>query len=485
MKRTFVGVCDEEIPLSNSTTWQLNKLGGYPDWMYSDCNYPPCNVCGDPLYHVAQMYCPLEASSYHRTLYIFTCVTKSCINKKESWRVFRSQLLLSHIASSKQVTKKSPKVVAMVMDEWCEDADDWGSEPEEEIHNEHVKSSASNDAQDKGGTKPSIRCHPSGDAVAMAMDEWCEDADDWGSKSKKESHNEQIIPSASNGAHDRGGAKPSLECHPSGDAVPMVTRLLQDSTSNDEILTRATAKLAGQDLDEDTVKEQSEDVDPSDAMTRLSISTPSTQQTSKDSNSVLSRSRHHAFTGYFVNVFDEPSPCTSVTELTNHERELIADYQQREGVDLLEWQEEHLQMMSKVSSCEESYEKTSAKHGDKVFQRFAKRLQLCPEQCIRYSWNGTPLYLTSPSEGTLIPSCPHCGSQRVFEVQLMPQLINALHDADQPGIQIEFGVVIIYTCKANCWDDPCQPGQLNLREEYVEFQVDPDSTLIAKSKFEY
>ena len=32
----------------------------------------------------------------------------------------------------------------------------------------------------------------------------------------------------------------------------------------------------------------------------------------------------------------------------------------------------------------ESYEKTAARHGDRTFSKFQKRISLCPEQILRY-----------------------------------------------------------------------------------------------------
>nr|GAT61031.1 predicted protein [Mycena chlorophos] len=92
----------------------------------------------------------------------------------------------------------------------------------------------------------------------------------------------------------------------------------------------------------------------------------------------------------------------------------------------------------------EAYENTL--HIDQVFDRFTKRVGLNSAQCLRYELEGTPLPYASdnvfetlfplpasPSASerrvygpTLLAPCPICGAERVFECQLMPNLINLL-----------------------------------------------------------
>ncbi|KAF7302711.1 hypothetical protein HMN09_00906000 [Mycena chlorophos] len=92
----------------------------------------------------------------------------------------------------------------------------------------------------------------------------------------------------------------------------------------------------------------------------------------------------------------------------------------------------------------EAYENTL--HIDQVFDRFTKRVGLNSAQCLRYELEGTPLPYASdnvfetlfpppasPSASerrvyspTTLAACPICGAERVFECQLMPNLINLL-----------------------------------------------------------
>ncbi|KAI1796554.1 programmed cell death protein 2 [Ganoderma leucocontextum] len=94
---------------------------------------------------------------------------------------------------------------------------------------------------------------------------------------------------------------------------------------------------------------------------------------------------------------------------------------------------------------------------DHAFERFSKRVSYEGEQCLRYELKGTPLpyardeifnklfpmplapplpvtkssFMVTPARKRTyapksLPVCPHCRSPRVFECQLMPNLINVL-----------------------------------------------------------
>lgn len=100
---------------------------------------------------------------------------------------------------------------------------------------------------------------------------------------------------------------------------------------------------------------------------------------------------------------------------------------------------------------------------DQIFERFAKRVSAEGEQCIRYELGGIPLPFSSdkvfdrlfpapkatvvvvgkdtlaqatPARRTFttdsIPRCAICGADRVFECQLMPNLINVTRAAAAP-----------------------------------------------------
>ncbi|XP_077568777.1 programmed cell death protein 2 [Stigmatopora nigra] len=86
----------------------------------------------------------------------------------------------------------------------------------------------------------------------------------------------------------------------------------------------------------------------------------------------------------------------------------------------------------------------------KVFQRFKKKIASEPQQVLRYSRGGSPLWVSSqhiPSDAD-IPQCP-CGAKRIFEFQVMPQLLNSLH-VDSTDASIDWGTLCIYSCSSSC-----------------------------------
>ncbi|XP_074014068.1 programmed cell death protein 2-like isoform X2 [Numenius arquata] len=173
------------------------------------------------------------------------------------------------------------------------------------------------------------------------------------------------------------------------------------------------------------------------------------------------------FQPFYISVVDEEDYAGHPD--TEHADELLREYQQREGVDL-----EQLMSESFAGECgHEKYEKSEVKSGDHTFHKFMKRISVCPEQILRYSWGGQPLFITSPpadiDKG--VPACAHCGSSRIFEFQLMPALVSLLRsDSD---LSVEFGTAVVYTCERSCWPANHQTPL----EEFVFVQEDPDQRL--------
>ena len=118
----------------------------------------------------------------------------------------------------------------------------------------------------------------------------------------------------------------------------------------------------------------------------------------------------------------------------------------------------------------------------------------------RYSWNGAPLYVTQPTGLNVTPPKCRCGASRVFELQLLPSMINYLVSSSGEeqfprssfitfdfrcpfplssfrkiciaflsGATVEFGTVLIYTCSASCWD-----SNSSYQKETVVIQADSD-----------
>jgi pre-rRNA-processing protein TSR4 len=130
---------------------------------------------------------------------------------------------------------------------------------------------------------------------------------------------------------------------------------------------------------------------------------------------------------------------------------------------------------------------------DRDFMKFSMRLEHNPEQVLRYEFRGSPLlYSTGDAVGarllgnnaaggkitTLpagsIPACEYCGSQRVFELQLVPHAITMLEEG-RPGVGLgkddagmEWGTIIMGVCGRDC--APMELGVIGWREEWAGVQ---------------
>ncbi|KAM3624970.1 uncharacterized protein V6R79_004531 [Siganus canaliculatus] len=121
-----------------------------------------------------------------------------------------------------------------------------------------------------------------------------------------------------------------------------------------------------------------------------------------------------------------------------------------------EEEEQHVDIPSLVDTLAETDLEEMAMHeteDNKVFQRFKKKIAPEPHQVVRYSRGGSPLWVSPqhiPSEQD-IPSCT-CGAKRIFEFQVMPQLLNSLC-VDSTGASIDWGTLAVYTCSDSCSHD--------------------------------
>ncbi|XP_077144424.1 programmed cell death protein 2-like [Ranitomeya variabilis] len=166
------------------------------------------------------------------------------------------------------------------------------------------------------------------------------------------------------------------------------------------------------------------------------------------------------FRSYYIAVAEEED-CAWDTDL-DHARRLLKDYEKRE---------EAVEMADPESGDGEGekYEKCDLPRRDVVFHKFLKKISKCHQQILRYSWNGSPLYISPPEATSQPPSCLRCGAPRVFEFQLMPALVTMLQGSNA-DLALEFGTVFIFTCERSCWENGAQTPV----QEYCIVQEDPD-----------
>ncbi|KAK7445469.1 hypothetical protein VKT23_014887 [Stygiomarasmius scandens] len=163
---------------------------------------------------------------------------------------------------------------------------------------------------------------------------------------------------------------------------------------------------------------------------------------------------------------------------------------------------------------------------DSVFERFSKRVGHEGEQCVRYDLKGIPLPFASDAifealfpapatpplpvtkpdfkvvqtpkrlyapSATAVPDCPVCKGKRVFECQLMPNLINVLRRRDEKedkmseeerrraveqalkgggGKGMEWGTCMVFSCENDCRLEGGKETKEVWREERVVVQWD-------------
>ncbi|KAI7897925.1 programmed cell death protein 2 [Cokeromyces recurvatus] len=145
----------------------------------------------------------------------------------------------------------------------------------------------------------------------------------------------------------------------------------------------------------------------------------------------------------------------------------------------------------------ERYEKQQLPRGvDKQFKKFTERVEYAPSQCVRYEFNGHPLFYSAlqPQQQQLITSpCKYCNGPRVFEFQLMPNILSILPTTEyaakeQPttntknmdpktlldswNIGMEFGTILVFACQKDC--HPSSIDDIAYMEEAAIVQYETD-----------
>ena len=172
--------------------------------------------------------------------------------------------------------------------------------------------------------------------------------------------------------------------------------------------------------------------------TKSSTTNKNTSTTSKQTTvnkTTTEESELVQYKGYYIEVDNEPAKEYKLSK----EKELYKEYEKEES-------------SSSTSGERWGKEKYEDNSPDKVFEKFQKRIGRSPEQILRYSFGGNPLwisqFLPKPED---IPSCPHCHSPRIFEMQLLPTIVTlGLKFNKKTSESIEFGVVSVYSCSNSC-----------------------------------
>lgn len=128
--------------------------------------------------------------------------------------------------------------------------------------------------------------------------------------------------------------------------------------------------------------------------------------------------------------------------------------------------------MQADGSDPEVYEKVN---GDRAFLKFQKRLSRAPEQVMRYLRTDEPIadakqaVIWASAEDQPSPGdydiCAHCGAKRDLELQILPTLLMQLPIDHLDPNSLDWGILSVYTCTANCSGNGDYAEELLWRQE--------------------
>lgn len=112
-------------------------------------------------------------------------------------------------------------------------------------------------------------------------------------------------------------------------------------------------------------------------------------------------------------------------------------------------------------------EKLALGKEDKYFKIFKRRLEICPDQILRYERGGKPLWISNPDAvDNNVPPCENCGAARQFEFQILSTLLVHL-DVDSLDKSIDWGTLIIFTCANNCTEGPAYKQEFIWKQDVI------------------
>ncbi|XP_016979129.1 programmed cell death protein 2-like [Drosophila rhopaloa] len=463
----YLGYEDEEITPKQEQflTSCTNKIGGTPDWPRHEVTVPTCPLCGAVRPLIVQMYAPLDRSQFHRSLYVFGCVSPACSQNSKSWTCVRTQHLDHQFeviseqspkaaATGKQHSKKKGKSSALQAVNWCSGADDWGDSGGGAIELAKTNSVALDEAMDitaddeqnerNGNVRPNALQYAKGD-VQLGEPAKLEQVKIGGDEDDDEDESTSLENDLISGFHQmdmisaqNADDDPNANC--AAAAAPSL-----DVAGASAASASICAEIEGPETDVvlvDTPKKPERDLIALLKHTSLSVS----------------QIKDLTLKSYYIAVDVESK--TQVEEYENyggalsmdHIRDLYQEYKLRD---------EDAAHSPTGGACgsgdsgedHESYEKALPAHGDIVFHNFITTIQQNPGQVLRYSRDALPLLVAPLTEP--LPKCPNCKGETICEVQLLPTLIPKLrfqlNDCNAP---IEYGNVLVFTCLKSCWDTP-------------------------------
>ncbi|TMW62814.1 hypothetical protein Poli38472_005432 [Pythium oligandrum] len=441
----LLGVVQEKHAVHEASPY-ICKAGGRPAWYGadgpSDAKTLTCQKCKQSLFHVAQVYAPVESD---RTLYVFGCNSPECTDAPGSWRVFRDQVDTQPLPAA---VSEPAAVTSTAAGGWAAGGDDSDWSDDEEDKAVSSVTEGLNDLE--------LLLQQRDDAMktssAPVTNGWEEEDDDsdW-------SGDEEVNLGAGN-----TGTLSDLES------------LLQQRDDAMAAPIAAPAAPVANAKPTNVSKAPAHKVSPAGDV----------------------------FPSLYIDVIDEPFVDYAKENDFSHENELLQEYMRQEEEEKSNDVNDLRRIIASTkkskgdaagsaaaASSGESYERTPAQQ--KHFMRFQKRISRCPLQVLRYDYGGEPLWPAPPARNLKVPRCP-CGEERAFEFQLTPTInyflkvdefaakkleahaVPKKSDSDAPpasaptqsGGGMDWASVVVYSCPKSCqqsreefaYVQPAQPG---------------------------
>ncbi|KAI8802540.1 programmed cell death protein 2 [Cladochytrium replicatum] len=427
----------------------FDKIGGLPslprvsqDFPFGCCPPPElarCRACGSDMYLIVQFCAPLPDSP-ERTLHVLACNRRQCMQSPGSWRVLRG------IVVRKNVAVKSP-------------------------HSFIGKNENSKKSED-------------GSWASVA------------SKANAASHtSSSTVPFVADSLSATGFGAFGEDDEDMDDAMDEIERLLneRDKKKQDKP-PRAVGPTPTPALFEDPILAADLEIEsetPNIVNNVVDPPAPVPKQSPRDEANG-GWSQVSAFPSYYLEFSEDQSEGAGSSKKQHaHEMKLLEGYQR--AAESAETEDGGGEWAA------EEYEKSRPKYYNKGFKRFQKIVTENPEQCMRYHYNGTPLFFATDAVSESLtktgpPRCTFCNAPRIFEFQLMPALLALLpteayakrveraeraaagEDANDFVSRfargMEFGTVLAFVCSRDCGGAGENEGDMVFVEEYAGVQLE-------------
>ncbi|KAG0198655.1 Programmed cell death protein 2 [Mortierella sp. GBA30] len=415
-----------------------SKIGGLPIWLNPehvlDTKEMMCNVCHNPMTFLLQLYSPEDhpAEAFHRVIYVFCCRSGACHQKNPQgcFKVVRSQL-----------GQYNPYYTPVSKDDEDAAVENEGWEPLPS--NRHAKT-----------------------CFVCGM---------YGPKTCSQCHKFSYCGPEHQAIHWTKGLHKQL-C---GTKPPASPSTLDSNLSE--------LSISKQEKESEEQKDEDEEYDEEGNV--IKKRKPLTQTLTKEQQEYANKldidfklvERTNRFPEFEViseaEVFDQEALEEGLMDESSGDEQEAEEGWEEKAAALKAKREKRAAALAKKNGSgvsksletaeasmnalvpvgDEVYENTKTDI-DSAFLTFQKRIALYPDQVLRYArmeyelTNPEPLYVSDigipkPED---IPPCPDCGHERSFEFQIMPQLLSYLSIDHSATDALDFGTVLVYSCKDNC-----------------------------------